>query len=71
MKLHSRSCGKTVHSVWKCDTFLEIRYTDGTSLKIGWRDTHGNLVHGEPDLLFEGTHIRAQPVKLALNELVS
>lgn len=62
MKLHGRMAGKTVHSVWKCGTYMEIRFTDGTSLKVGWKDDHGELVKGEPDLLFEGTHIRAKPV---------
>lgn len=57
-----RSAGKTVHSAIKCGTYLELRFTDGTSLKIGWRDDNGELVRGQPDLLFEGTHVRTKPV---------
>lgn len=62
MKLHTRMAGKAIHSVWKCDTFIEVRFTDGTSLKLGWRDDNGELLKGTPDILFEGTHIIAKPV---------
>lgn len=67
MKLHSRMAGKTIHSIWRCGNLLEVRLTDGTSLKVGWRDEQGELVQGEPDLLFEGTHIRARPVMISRN----
>ena len=64
MHLHSRSCGKTVHSVWRTGQFVEIRYTDGTSMKIGWKDDHGELIKGEPTIVFEGIHIRAKSALL-------
>lgn len=60
MKLHSRMEGKTVHSVWKRDNEWEIRFTDGSSLRLCLRDDHGNQLHGHPDILFEGTHIIAK-----------
>ena len=62
MKLTSRMGGKTVQTVWRCDTFIEIRFTDGTSMKLGWHDDSGELLKGTPDILFEGTHIRTKPV---------
>lgn len=57
-----RAAGKTVDVVLKCDNLLELRFTDGTCLKVGWRDDNGELIRGAPDLLFEGTHIRTRPV---------
>lgn len=57
-----RSQGKTIDLVLKCDNLLELRFTDGTCLKVGWRDDNGDLIKGAPDLLFEGTHIRTKPV---------
>lgn len=65
MKIHTRMAGKTVHSVWKCDNLMEFRFTDGTSLKLGWRDDNGELIKGSPDVVFEGVHVRAKPVVIA------
>lgn len=67
MKLTARSAGKTIQSVWKCDTFVEFRFTDGTSMKLGWRDPNGELIKGVPDILAEGFHIRTRPVMVRRN----
>lgn len=68
MKLTTKMAGKTIHSVWRCRNVLELRFTDGTSLKVGWRDDMGELINGEPDMLFEGTHVRAVPVMIRRTE---
>ena len=64
MKFTTRCAGKTVSDVIRCDTFMEFRFTDGSSLKVGWRDDHGELIKGEPDILFEGTHVIASAARL-------
>ena len=61
--------GKTISTVLKCDNQVEFRFTDGTCLRIGWRDGDGELLNGEPDIIFEGTHVIAKPTIIDVNRL--
>ena len=40
--------GKTLECALKDDTWLILRFTDGHECRIGWQDTHGNQLKGEP-----------------------
>lgn len=40
--------GRTVEGAYKDGTFLIIRTTDGHDFRIGWQDTSGNQLKGEP-----------------------
>lgn len=42
--------GRTVESLLIDGTWLIIRFTDGHEAKIGWQDTSGNQLSGEPFL---------------------
>jgi len=40
--------GKTLECALKDGTFLILQFTDGHEMRIGWQDTHGNQLKGEP-----------------------
>jgi len=42
--------GRRVEAAYKDGIWLIIRMTDGHEFKIGWQDSHGNQVKGEPFL---------------------
>ena len=42
--------GRTVESLMIDGTWLIIRFTDGHEARIGWQDTSGNQLKGEPFL---------------------
>ena len=42
--------GKTVESLMMDSTWLIVRFTDGHEARIGWQDTGGNQLKGEPFL---------------------
>ena len=42
--------GKTVEWFGRDGTWLIIRFTDGHEARIGWQDTAGNQLRGDPFL---------------------
>ena len=42
--------GRTVESFMMDGTWLILRFTDGHEARIGWQDTSGNQLKGEPFL---------------------
>ena len=46
----SHLAGKTIEAFMMDGTWLILRTTDGHEARIGWQDTHGNQLKGEPFL---------------------
>ena len=42
--------GRTIESLMQDGTWLVLRFTDGHEARIGWQDTKGNQLKGEPFL---------------------
>jgi hypothetical protein len=42
--------GRTIESFLMDGTWLILRFTDGHEARIGWQDTSGNQLKGEPFL---------------------
>lgn len=57
--------GRVLKDILKADTFIVLRYMDGTSHTIGWRDGNGP-VKGEPYMKSEGWHIFAKAPRVGI-----
>ena len=42
--------GRTIECLMRDGVWLILRFTDGHEARIGWQDTHGNQLKGEPFL---------------------
>lgn len=58
MSITARLSGKTIAEVWRNGALMVIRFTDGTDVTIGWRDSDtGAPLKGEPVVLGQGLHV--------------
>ena len=56
--------GRTIIEIWKNRSILMMKFADGDTVEIGWADTNGNPVDGEPVMIRKGRHVFAKTASM-------